>query len=65
MNIVRERECEYAIERLFKRGFNSRDFSGNKIIVERGRPTCELPELKAQTKLCVRKFNLEQYSKTE
>jgi hypothetical protein len=40
------------------------DFSEKKIIIERGRPTCELPELKAQTKLCVRKFNLEQYSKT-
>jgi hypothetical protein len=65
MNIVRERECDYAFERFLKRGFNSRDLSENKIIVERGRPICELPELKAQTKLCGRKFNLEQYSKTE
>jgi hypothetical protein len=54
-----------AIERILKRGFNSRDFSEKKIIVERGRPTCELPQLKAQTKLCVSKFNVEQYSKTE
>jgi hypothetical protein len=54
-----------AIEGLLKWGFNSRDFSEKKIIIERGRPTCELPEFKAQTKLCVGKFNLEQYSKTD
>lgn len=65
MNAGRQRDCHCAVESLLKRGFNSRDFSEKKIIIERGRPTCELPELKAQTKSCVRKFNLEQYSKTE
>jgi hypothetical protein len=62
MNIGRECECDCAIERW---RFNSRDFSEKKIIIERGRLTYELRELKAQTKLCVRKSNLKQYSKTE
>jgi hypothetical protein len=58
-----KRKC--VVELLLQRGFNSRDFSEKKIIIERVRPTCELTELKSQTKLCVRKFNFKQYSKTK
>lgn len=57
--------CNCEIENILKRGFGSLEFSGKKRIIETGRPMNELKELKVQTKACVRKFNHEQYAKTQ
>ncbi|XP_069670967.1 zinc finger MYM-type protein 1-like isoform X2 [Periplaneta americana] len=58
-------ECNCQIEKILKHGFDSQDFSQKKRIIELGRPMSDLKKLRVQTKSCVRKFNLEYYSKVD
>lgn len=58
-------ECNCAIEKILIRGFSSRDFSEQNRIIETGRPTSKLSQLRVKTKACTRKFSFVQYSKTE